>query len=109
MEYIVKTPEKPSKLEIAVDFSGRFPEIGKKDILFVYVKIKDKNNTLCISDNKTEINLAVKGAKILSPSKIKAEAGIATFLISTFDKSPVIIKAKNGLNLQSIFKLKLKK
>jgi beta-galactosidase len=108
-EYIVKTPEKPSKLEIAVDFSGRFPEIGKKDILFVYVKIKDKNNTLCISDNKTEINLAVKGAKILSPSKIKAEAGIATFLISTFDKSPVIIKAKNGLNLQSIFKLKLKK
>ncbi len=79
----VRTPEKPARLGIGVDLSGKVPVQGEKDLLFVYVRILDQYGTLCVEDNHTVVHLRAVGAGLLSPATRTAEAGIATFLITT--------------------------
>ncbi len=106
-EYTVNTPGDPAKLVMEVDFSGKKPVSGRKDVLFVYVKLTDQNGVLCLTQNNYKISLKISGAEILSPKEIDTEAGIATFLISTYNESPVILKAQSENGLKTEFRLKL--
>lgn len=80
-EDIVITPEKATGLKIWLDESGKAPEAGQNDVLFLYVSAVDENGTI-IPDFSDEIELDIKGdIEIMNPDKIEAEAGIATALI----------------------------
>ncbi len=105
--YTVRTPGNPDHLVLSVDLSGKRPRYGEKDVLFVYVKITDKKGTLCVEDNSSVITLQADGARILSPEKIQAEAGIATFLIETGDAPLVRLMAANGSGLETGLRLQL--
>jgi len=90
-EHVKKTPGQPEHLSIEYFKSGK--EAKNNDLLIFYVKIKDKNGTLCV-ENTSEVNLLIEnGGEIVGPSKINAEAGIASFLIRTAQSSELTIKA----------------
>ena len=103
-KHIVKTPEKPSKLEISYFESGR--PAGKDDILIVYVKILDKNNTLCIEDS-SQVSLSVKrGGYIPGAPEINAEAGIASFIVKTNEDNELVLSAHNkDFTTENVIKL----
>ena len=105
--HTVHTPGPPAKLQIVPDLSGRRPVRGRKDVLFVYVKLIDENGTLCVEDNHTSVTLKTTGAEILSPEKVQAEAGIATFLVSTYKEPEIFLRAvtNKGLKHKEIFVL----
>ncbi len=78
---IVTTPETVTKLKIWLDESGKSPEAGVNDVLFLYIAGVDNNGTIN-PDFSEEITLNINGdVKIINPGTIKAEAGIATALI----------------------------
>ena len=80
-EDVVKTPLKPVELKIWLDESGKAPEAGQNDVLFLYVSAIDENGTV-IPDFSDEVKLNIEGdVEIMNPDKIEAEAGIATALI----------------------------
>jgi len=93
--FSVRTPTKPSALEISYFESGQPASIN--DLLIVYVKVVDEKGTLCVSDS-SKITLAVEqGGEIIGPSSINAEAGIASFLVRTNEERQLILKAVAGL------------
>jgi beta-galactosidase len=76
-----KTPEAALKLALDVDYSGKNLVAGQNDVVFVYVSVTDKNGTV-IPDAANEVRLVVDGgAEVIGNSMVKAEAGIAGFLI----------------------------
>ncbi|MDB5019519.1 MAG: beta-galactosidase, partial [Pedobacter sp.] len=76
-----KTPEAALKLALDVDYSGKNLVAGQNDVVFVYVSVTDKNGTV-IPDAANEVRLIVDGgAEVIGNSMVKAEAGIAGFLI----------------------------
>ncbi|GAL63518.1 glycoside hydrolase family 2 protein [Algibacter lectus] len=78
---IVKTPLKATGLKIWLDESGKNPEAGQNDVLFLYVSAVDENGTI-ISGFSDEVVIGIEGdVEIMNPDKIEAEAGIATALI----------------------------
>jgi beta-galactosidase len=89
----VRTPGALATLEVVPDISGKEPEYGEKDMLFVYVRLLDRQGSLCVTDNKTTVTLTAGGAKILSPPEVPVEAGIATFLLETGQRKEVEISA----------------
>ena len=106
-DFKVRTPGKVSQIKISVDFSGRYPVHGRKDILFVYVKLLDKLNTLCVYDNDSQIHLKIEGGNIISPERVISEAGIATFLISTGENAEILLNAETEAGFRSGYKIKL--
>ncbi len=105
--HTVQTPGLPAKIQIVPDLSGRRPVRGRKDVLFVYVRLTDKNGTLCVEDNSTRVTLEAQGAEILSPAAVQAEAGIATFLIETLDDPEIYLTVTGGDGLKAGKRLKL--
>ena len=89
----VITPEEPAELEISYFKKGK--PAATNDMLIVYVSIKDKNGTLCISDN-SKVTLTVGGGgEVVGPASINAEAGIASFLVRTGEETELIMKAQS--------------
>lgn len=102
-EYVVRSPEKPSKLDVTYFESGR--PASKNDLLIVYVSLKDNQNTLCPL-NQVPITLAVEGGAIVGPATYQAECGIASFLVQTGNVSKLMLKASgNGMKQQKTIKL----
>lgn len=90
-QHAVKTPGRPQQITIDYFESGKVATTN--DFLIVYVHIEDENGTLCIEDS-LGVSLAIdKGGKIIGPSKVNAEAGIASFLIQTNNSSELVLKA----------------
>jgi beta-galactosidase len=80
----VMSPEEPQNIRLVLDESGK--KLSENDVAFLYAEMLDKNGTICV-DYANYIELEVKGeVQILSPATIKAEAGIAAFLIKTGEK-----------------------
>ena len=78
-ECTVKTPSTPKNLKLVLDESGTLASAF--DVLLVHCYVLDANGTT-VCDFSNEIEFSVNGtAKLISPSKIKAEAGVATALI----------------------------
>jgi len=72
---------KPDKLDLEMDTSGKELESGKNDIVFLYCRVLDPNGHL-VPDSQNEITLSLEGpGEIIGPGTIKAENGIASFLV----------------------------
>jgi beta-galactosidase len=95
----VKTPEKPSKIELAYDISSKPINPDFPDMIFVYAKITDANGTIIpTATNEVTFSLAEGNAEIIGENPVKAEAGIATIILKTKNlksKIKVIAKSEN--------------
>ncbi len=79
---LVYTPEKHDHLHISVDSKGKKLVADGADIVFVNVNLVDKNGTVEVFDNDTQIKLDILGnAIIVGPTISKVRGGIASFLI----------------------------
>jgi beta-galactosidase len=78
----VRTPQTPEHLSIGYFEEGR--PAAKRDLIIVYVRLEDKNGTLC-PINGEKITLTVEGGKIMGPETVETEAGVASFLVRTGD------------------------
>ena len=99
---VVKTPEKPSKIELIYDSSSKPINTNLSDMVFVYAKITDANGTIIpTATNEVMFNLAGSNAEIIGENPVKAEAGIATIILKTnhFNR-PITITASSE-NLQN--------
>ncbi|MDG5800761.1 glycoside hydrolase family 2 TIM barrel-domain containing protein [Marinilabiliaceae bacterium ANBcel2] len=95
-KHLVKTPGEPSELVLDYFESGK--PASKNDLIIFYVKIKDINETLCVED-ASKVNLIIKeGGKIMGPSVVNAEAGIASFIISTDESSHLVVEATSSFD-----------
>jgi len=84
-EYKVVTSGKPTQLSVSVDSSGKAPQAGVKDVVFVRAQLRDANNNPT-HENNIAVNFSVKGAaKIVSPVEINTIDGIASALIEIGD------------------------
>lgn len=93
--HTVLAPEKADKVALEVSDCG--VKLGKNDQVFVYVHLKDKNNT---TPNFTggEVRLSVDGDAIIEGDKVSPfRAGVASFVMRTGDKGGNIkIRAEYG-------------
>ncbi len=80
-EHVINTPEEPDHLEIQIDESGRPLKAGCNDVVFVYIRLLDKNNTTVLQTGG-ELSISLSGdSKIINTQAITFEAGIATAVI----------------------------
>ncbi|MEO9210689.1 MAG: DUF4982 domain-containing protein, partial [Ginsengibacter sp.] len=94
---IVHTPEKPDRLHISVSFMGKPLVADDADVVFVNVNLVDKNGTVEVLDNNTQIKLDISGNAIMvSPAINKVRGGIASFLIRS-KEIPGLIQIKASL------------
>jgi len=99
-EDVVKTPQKPTKLKIWIDESGKKPVAGVNDVVFCYIAAVDEDGTVN-PDFSEQINLELTGdLEIINPDIIKAEAGIAAALIKIGASLNGTVSAKSS-NLKS--------
>lgn len=106
-EHVVRTPGAVEAMDITYFESG--VSASCRDLLIVYVNLKDLQGTGCFGENNREVKLEVlQGGELRGPATIKAEAGVASFLVATTDAPMLVLKAVSG-NLETMRKLKLKK
>lgn len=106
-EHVVRTPGAVEAMDITYFESGA--SASCRDLLIVYVNLKDLQGTGCFGENNREVKLEVlQGGELRGPATIKAEAGVASFLVATTDSPMLVLKAVSG-NLETMRKLKLKK
>ena len=75
-------------------------------MLIVYVKLTDENGILAFGENSREVTLSVEGGTLMGPSSIKAEAGIASFVVQTSrEKKLVLNAASEGLTARKELRL----
>lgn len=103
--HMVRTPVTVAKLGICYMQSG--VKASRNDLLLVYVTLEDDNGTLCFGENKREVSLEVlQGGELRSPAMVRAEAGIATFVVATANAKDLVLEAASG-NLRDKLKIKL--
>lgn len=101
VEYRISTPGKATALQLEINDCGRHLKADGADVIFVYVKVVDKNGNLCI-DNKEPVTIKLSGdAKLASPAMVSSEAGIATFLLQAGTHAGNIEVAAAAQDLQS--------
>ncbi len=106
-EHVVRTPGAVEAMDITYFESG--VPASCYDLLIVYVNLKDLHGTDCFGENNREVSLEVlQGGEVRGPATIKAEAGVASFLVATADSQTLVLKAVSG-NLEASRKLKLQK
>lgn len=106
-EHVVRTPGAVEAMDITYFESG--VPASCCDLLIVYVNLKDLHGTDCFGENNREVRLEVlQGGEVRGPATIKAEAGVASFLVATADSQTLVLKAVSG-NLEASRKLKLQK
>ena len=106
-EHVVRTPGAVEAMDITYFESG--VSASCRDLLIVYVNLKDLQGTGCFGENNREVKLEVlQGGELRGPATIKAEAGVASFLVATTDSPMLVLKAVSG-NLETMRKLILKK
>ncbi|MFT3902416.1 MAG: glycoside hydrolase family 2 TIM barrel-domain containing protein [Niabella sp.] len=97
----VTTAGHPEKIQLQIAENGKPLKRGTDDILFVYAKIMDNNKNL-VTDAENIITLKIQGDAVLeSPETIKAEAGIATFLIRVNKNSKSVTLTATSSSLTS--------
>ncbi|WP_299668248.1 glycoside hydrolase family 2 TIM barrel-domain containing protein [uncultured Polaribacter sp.] len=107
-EDVVKTPQKPTKLKIWIDESGKKPQTGVNDVVFCYIAAVDDNGTINPNFSET-IELSISEAiEILNVDPIKAEAGIATALIRIGNTESAINITAKSRGLKEDFEFKVK-
>ncbi len=80
-EYKVVTAEQSSQLKLSVDTSGKAPQAGVKDVIFVRAQLQDAKGNVT-HDNNVPVTFTITGdAKLVSPAEIKSTDGIAVALV----------------------------
>lgn len=77
------TPRKAKGLEIRADCSGKEPVAGQPDLIFLYVSVVDSKVTLMARDSSSVFIKVTGPAVLLGENPVRAEAGIAAFLLRT--------------------------
>ncbi|UMB61721.1 DUF4982 domain-containing protein [Lutibacter sp. A80] len=99
-EDIVITPKKATSLKVWLDESGKAPEAGVNDVLFLYIAAVDENGTI-VPDFSEEVELNFgENIEVMNVGKVTAEAGIATALIrigAKIGKTKVSVKSRDLL------------
>ncbi len=104
-EHVVRTPEGVSTLDITYLENG-IPA-SACDLLLVYVSLKDEQGTTCFDENKRQVSLEVlQGGELRGPSTVKAEAGVASFVVATGDEKKLVLKATSD-GLEETRKIRL--
>ncbi len=86
-EYEVHTPGNAVALKLWIDESGKEPQAGVNDILFLHIAAVDMNGTVVPSYNE-KIELDNKGdISIINPENINFIAGIATVVVKIGESS----------------------
>jgi len=81
--YRLNSPLRAERIELQADFSGRQPEKGRKDFVFISARVCDRNGQTVYSF-PGEIHFKIEGAgRIIGPSIVTTEAGFATILAET--------------------------
>lgn len=107
-EHTVNTPQAPTHLKVWIDESGKAPEAGCNDVIFLYMAAVDANGTVSPQYSET-LELTIDGnAEILNVGALKAEAGIATALIRIGDASGKISVKANSKKLNGQFTFETK-
>ena len=84
-EHKVVTPGKTTQITLDLDTSGKAPQAGVKDLVFVYAQLLDEKGNPTY-DNDVEVTFSTQGdIRLVSPDKIKTEAGVASALIEIGD------------------------
>lgn len=107
-EHNISTAGAPKTIKVEVDRSGKGINAYKPDVVFVYAKIVDANNTLVHGSNLA-ITFEVEGqdAEIIGGNTITAEEGIATIVLRTEKaQGPLVIKASAPGLPTTIYKIK---
>ncbi|HUZ59187.1 MAG TPA: DUF4982 domain-containing protein [Hanamia sp.] len=101
---IVHTPEKPARLQILVSFMGKALVADGADVVFINVSLVDKNGTVEVLDNDTQIKLGISGnAIIVNPTISKVRGGIASFLIRSTEIPGLIQLKASAINSKQSF------
>ncbi len=86
-EHKVVTAGKATQIKVSVDTSGKAPQAGAKDIVFVRAQLQDAAGNIT-HDNGVAINFTISGsAKLISPVEINAIDGIASALVEIGDNT----------------------
>jgi beta-galactosidase len=94
----VCTPENAYRILLKANYDGKPLKADGADVIYIYAKIMDNQNHL-VENTKNKITLKVisGNAKIVSPTTINAEAGIATFLLKAgIKKESIKIQASSN-------------
>lgn len=105
ISYSVHTPKCPGQLKLVVDTKGIPLKADGSDVVFVRAYVLDKSgNPVLTASNK--IKFSITGdARIISPTVVKAEAGIATILLQTGKKHSKITIFATSIGLSSCSKV----
>lgn len=80
-EHKVVTPGAPAKIKLTLDTSGKAPQTGVKDVVFVYAQLLDNNNNP-VPANNILLTFDLKGdGKLVSPVSVNTSGGYATALV----------------------------
>jgi beta-galactosidase len=95
VQYVRQTPEKGYAIELRSEIND-LPRADGKDLFFVYASIVDQNGTI-VPFAEDWIDFEVEGvAKLVSPNRIQAEAGIGAALIRVSQQPGMItVRATN--------------
>ncbi len=86
-EHKVATAGKASQLKLTIDSSGKAPQTGVKDIVFVRAQLLDATGNPT-HDNKVPVSFSVRGGvKLISPVEINSLDGTASALIEIGDST----------------------
>jgi beta-galactosidase len=93
--HVVYTPKEPTQIEVELDLSGYSLDETKEDVVFMYAKIVDDNNTL-ITNFEGKVEFKLEGnAELIGENPVTVEAGIASILLKTKpDTKEIKIEAK---------------
>ncbi|MFI3332020.1 MAG: glycoside hydrolase family 2 TIM barrel-domain containing protein [Rikenellaceae bacterium] len=104
----VRTPLKPVALKCWIDQSGRQPQAGCNDVIFLYVAAVDRNGTIC-HDYTLPIEITCDSmVEILNTDGVVTEAGIATALLGVGSQgggATISAKSSDGLSGSLTFEI----
>ncbi|HTF98406.1 MAG TPA: glycoside hydrolase family 2 TIM barrel-domain containing protein [Cellvibrio sp.] len=100
-EHKVFTPGAPTKLKLTLDTSGKAPQTGVKDVVFVYAQLLDaKNNP--VPANNVNIQFALEGnGKLISPTNVTTSGGYASALLEIGDSLANVKVSASGEALET--------
>lgn len=95
-EHKVVTPSAATTMRMSLDSSGKAPQAGVKDAVFVYAQLVDSNGNPVRTSN-VAVKFSVSGkATLLSPAEVTTAAGIASALVEigeSLDSISIIAQA----------------
>jgi len=102
-----RTPSKTLGLRLSADLSGIEPEVGEKDVFFIYASIVDENGTI-IPTAANSVTFELSGpARLIGQNPMDAEAGIASILVETQGQAGIVEIGAHCSDLAAAAKIRI--